>query len=384
LPVLVFDSEHFYLGSYRAGLKLGPGEIFVKRRFEGFPSDRVPEAMIGTQKRSPGADIGIALSHRLGAGTAYGELMTDASDTSDGTELRLGYRYERWWSGNFRWRPYATLAWRDAKLNNYYYGVPGHEPGAGLDLTLGAIGAYRLSGGWQAIAGVELTRVSKGIADSPAVENGLYPSFTLGLQYAFTPQAAPPGSRKPLIVRAYKGASSDCDMMQIVLLRCTTTHTQDPTDVAALEIGQRLVERLNGWDVDIFGFVGLLQHQEKDLQPDFWQLQAYFKINWYGFPWSERVRTRIGYGTGIAYAGAIPFTEQRDQALRGRDTSKLLLYADPTVDFSLGDALGVRSLKETFLGIGVSHRSGIFGYSKLFNNTDGGSNYIYAFVESSF
>ena len=24
--------------------------------------------------------------------------------------------------------PYATLAWRDAKLNNYYYGVPGYDP----------------------------------------------------------------------------------------------------------------------------------------------------------------------------------------------------------------------------------------------------------------
>jgi outer membrane protein len=96
------------------------------------------------------------------------------------------------------------------------------------------------------------------------------------------------------------------------------------------------------------------------------------------------VRTRLGYGTGIAYASRIPFAEQRDQALRGRDTSKLLLYADPSIDFSVGDLFRVKSLRETFVGLGVSHRSGVFGTAKLFNNVDGGSNYIYGFVETSF
>ena len=39
------------------------------------------------------------------------------------------------------------------------------------------------------------------------------------------------------------------------------------------------------------------------------------------------------------------------------------------------------SLRETYVGLGVSHRSGIFGSGKLFNNVDGGSNYIYTYVE---
>jgi MipA family protein len=384
IPLLIYDHERFYLGSYRAGLKLGPGEIFVKRRFEGFASNEVPPGMAGTEVRHPGADVGIALKHRLGQGVAYAELMTDASSHSDGSELRLGYRDERWWAGRLRLRPYATLAWRDAKLNDFYYGVPGYRAGAGLDLELGVTATYRLNAAWQIIGGVELKRVSSAVSNSPVVEEGLWPSLTLGFMYNFTPQSAPPGERKPLIVRAYKGASSDCDMLVIVTLQCTSTHTQDPTDVIAIEVGQKLYERVNGWNLDIAGFVGLLQHQEKGLQEDFWQVQAYFKLYWYGFPWRERVRTRLGYGTGIAYASRIPFTEQRDQALRGRDTSKLLLYADPSVDFSVGDLIGSRPLRETFLGLGVSHRSGVFGASKLFNNVDGGSNYIYLFIETSF
>jgi len=384
LPLLVYDSERFYLGSYRAGLKLGPGEVFVRRRFEGYASDDVPQSMVGLPIRSPGADVGIALQQPWGRGTAYGGLMTDASNASDGTELRVGYRYERWWSGRLRFRPYATLAWRDAKLNNYYYGVPGYAPGAGVDLELGAVATYRITERLQALGGVGLTRASSGVRHSPVVEDRISPSVTAGLLYGFTPQPAPPGSRKPLILRVYHGASSDCDMLVIVTLQCTSTHTQDPTDVLAVEVGQRLVERLNGWPVDLFGFVGLLRHLEKDLQPDFWQAQAYFKINWYGFPWRDRLRTRLGYGTGISYAGRIPFTEQRDQALRNRGTSKLLLHADPTVDFSVGDLLRVPSLRETYLGLGVSHRSGVFGSGLLFKSVDGGSNYIYAFVETAF
>ena len=48
---------------------------------------------------------------------------------------------------------------------------------------------------------------------------------------------------------------------------------------------------------------------------------------------------------------------------------------------SVGDLLGRRSLRETYFGFGVTHRSGIFGSSQLFGNVDGGSNYIYTYVE---
>jgi len=57
---------------------------------------------------------------------------------------------------------------------------------------------------------------------------------------------------------------------------------------------------------------------------------------------------------------------------------------DPTFDLSLGDLLRSASLRDTWLGVGVSHRSGIFGWTSAFNNVNGGSNYIYGYLESSF
>jgi len=93
------------------------------------------------------------------------------------------------------------------------------------------------------------------------------------------------------------------------------------------------------------------------------------------------VRTRLGFGIGLSYAQKVPFVEQRDQTLRGRNSSKILNYLDPSIDVSVGDLFGVRSMSETYLGVGVSHRSGIFGTSQVLGNVNGGSNYIYSYLE---
>jgi outer membrane protein len=388
VPHFAYDGRYFYLQSDRAGLKLERekwrAELFVKRRLEGFPSDEMPASMTGLEKRSVGSDTGVAASLRLGEGTAYVELSHDGGGTSNGTELRLGYRYESWWSGRTRWRPYFTASYRDAKLNNYYYGVPGYEPGSGINLELGAVAAHRLSEHWQLFGRIALLRASEGVRGSPVVEDKTTPSATVGLMYGFTPRAGAPLEGEPLIVRVLHGASTECHFLKIMALVCIDTHTHDPTNVSAIEFGRRLVERLNGWPVDIAGFVGLLHHDEQGLQKSFWQVNGYLKAYFYGFPWRERLRTRLGFGGGISYASRIPFSEAREQARRGRDTSKLLLYADPSIDINLGDLLGARELREVYAGFGVSHRSGIFGSAQLFNNVNGGSNYIYGYVEASF
>lgn len=157
--------------------------------------------------------------------------------------------------------------------------------------------------------------------------------------------------------------------------------TRDQTRIVSVEIGRPFIERLNGWPLDFVGYVGLLRHDERSVQPDFWQLNAYVKGLWYGFPWSERVMTRIGLGVGLSYTHGTSMLELRDQQRNGRNTSRVLSYLDPTIDVSVGDLLGLSSMKRTFAGVGVSHRSGIFGSSRLLGNVSGGSNYIYSYLE---
>ena len=388
LPYFLYDSRYFYLQSNRIGLKLeneqGRVELFLRKRLEGFASDRVPESMLGQTQRFSGDDLGIAAKYKLGAGVVYGEAMRNVSDESDGTEIRLGYRYEQWWTGRFRWRPYATLAWRDSKLNNYYYGVPGYDAGSGLNLEAGVLSSYRLFQRWQLLAGAGLTHWSSAVRDSPVVGEGTQYNVTVGLLYTFKPDQPNEWDRRPLIARFGYGQSTDCDLMPI-LAGCHDTNTQDDTSTVQVDIGQILVKRVNNWPLDLAGFIGFVKHEERGLQEDFWQINAYYKIYYYFGPWwRDTLRTRFGLGAGISYASRIPFSEQRDQALRGRDTSKLLLYLDPTIDINVGDVFKSTPLRETYVGIGVSHRSGVFGSARLFNGVNGGSNYLYGFVEVGF
>jgi outer membrane protein len=397
MPLYVYEGRHAYLRSYRIGLKADEGawrlDLFLARRFEGTPYDLDPDELPGLERREQGADVGVGLSWREGPHLVFGEAMRDATAVSHGGELRAGYRHELG-AGRLRLRPQAVLSWRNSALNNYYYGVspaeaaagrPAYEPGPGGELQLQLTALYRIGAAWTAIGGLTLVRRPAGVRASPIVEGdrAQLGGFA-GVVYDFSPQTRQWPEGRPTIVRAFYGLSSDCDMLQIVRLACTSTHTQDNTTVAGYEIGRPLVRRLNGWPLDIALMVGLVRHKEHTLQGDFWQVNGYIKAYYYGLPWSHLVRTRLGFGAGLAYARRVPIMEQRDQALRGRDTSRLLNYMDPTIDVSLGDVVRVRRLRETYVGLGVSHRSGIFGSSQLLGNVDGGSNYIYSYVEVVF
>jgi MipA family protein len=389
LPQPYYESRHLRLHSTRAALKLDLGawdtELFVQRRHEGFALDRVPTSMTGMQQRERSADLGFYLNFRFFEGALWTQVTRDIAGASHGSELRVGYRHERWWSGRLRLRPYLVGSLRDSRLNNYYYGVrpeeatpqrPAYEPGAGVDLELGLQAAYRLGARWQLLAGLALERPSGNVQESPTTVEGLRPSATLGLMYGVALDETRRGERKPRIVRLLRGESSECGFLRIVALTCTGRHQKDDTNIWAIELGEPLVRGLNGWPVDLAFFFGLLRHEERGVGPDFWQIQGYVKTYYYGFPWRSYLRTRAGFGAGAAYANRIPFPEARDQAERGRDTSKLLFYMDPTFDVNVGG--------ETYVGLGVSHRSGIFGWTSAFNNVNGGSNYIYGYVESSF
>ena len=396
VPLFVYEGDFAYLYAYRAGLKLlaQPDrriDIFLSHRFESFPYDHMPESLAGMAARGPEMDAGVSYEQRNEWGKVFGEYLHDVSGMSKGSELRLGYSINRR-NGRVQLNPSFILSARDSKLNDYYYGVmpseanaerPAYQPGGGINATFGLYARYDLTDRWQLLAGISATRWASGVRQSPIVDDHtLQFSGFAGFAYDFAPKKEEPRQEhEPLIVKALHGRSSDCNLLPIMEFSCTSTSTVDHTSVDAIEFGRPIQERLNGWPVDIVGYLSLLHHDEHGLQSDSTQVNAYIKAFYYGFPWSGSVRTRIGFGAGLSYAQMVPFVEARDQAARGRNTSKLLLYLDPSIDVSVGDVLGIRSLRETYFGFGVSHRSGIFGYSQMFSNVDGGSNYIYTYVE---
>jgi outer membrane protein len=397
IPVYLYEGERVYLHSISVGLKLGESEarrfdLFLRHRFEGHPSDDIPALLSGMAQREPGIDAGIGAQIGGSWGIAFAEVLADASTASGGSELRLGYKYPLR-RGRLWLRPHATVSLRSANLNDYYYGVrpeearadrPAYQADAGAMPEIGLFGAYRLAYGWRLFGGATLAQLPQTVRRSPIVGERTLRTLHFGLFYDFSPDHEAWPASRPIIARIFYGASTDCDVLPIATLRCSSTHTQDRTDIAGFEVGRPFIDRLNGWPLDLAGFIGVVRHKEKGFQPDFPELKAYIKAYFYGFPWDARLRTRLGLGVGLSYAKEVPFTEQRDQAERGRSTSRLLNTFDPTADFSLGDLLGAKKLRETYVGAGVAHRSGIFGTSQLLRNVNGGSNYIYGYVETSF
>src|SRR5467141_3173328 len=395
MPLYLYEGEHLYLHTYRAGLKLDFGSsrraaAFLSHRFESFPVERIPASLAGMSTRVPETDLGVSYEQRFEWGNVFGEVLRDASHNSRGTEWRLGAGTERR-RGRLTLAPYFVLSARDARLNDYYYGVtasetaanrPAYQPGAGVNGSVGLNARYDLTDTWHFFAGVSATLWSRGVRKSPIVEDRVQLAAFGGLAYEFTP--TPPRDdrdRVPLSFKVLHGRSSNCNLLPIMELRCRSIGTDDRTSVDSFEVGRPFIESPNGWPVAIAWYGGLLRHEERGLQPDFLQVNLYLKAFYWGFPWRERVRTRIGFGGGISYAQRVPFVEARDQTAGGRNTSKLLQYLDPTVDFSVGALFGSRDLRETYLGLGVSHRSGMFGMAQIFDNVNGGSNYIYTYVE---
>ncbi|MDR3395214.1 MAG: MipA/OmpV family protein, partial [Parasulfuritortus sp.] len=393
LPLYLYEGDRLFLHASRGGLKIFKNEtqrvdIFLDRRFDGFPADRIPPNLAGMAPRVPSVDLGVSWRYRQPWGTVQAELLHDVEGASNGSELRLAYAFD-WRSGRLALRPSVTLSARDAKLNDYYYGVepaeampgrPAYAPGAGIDTSLALYGSYDLSERWRLLGGVSVTRLSGGVRASPIVQQGVYPAVFVGAAYDFgSREKAWEGTSSPTYVKVLQGAAAadGCHLIRIMTLQCASIDNVHPTSVTGVQIGKPFIEQLNGWPLDFVGYVGLLRHNDSGLQPNGLQVDAFMKAYYYGFPWSARVRTRLGFGAGVSVAQHVPYAEASSLST----TSRVLNYLDPTIDVSVGDLIGSRALKDTYLGVGVSHRSGIFGSSRLLGNVNGGSNYLYTYLE---
>lgn len=395
LPLYLYEGETLFLRANRAGVKLFSNnaqrlDLFLEQRLEGSPVDRLPSSLIGMANRDSGIDLGLAYRNTQPWGTVHAELIHDAGNTSKGNEARLGYSYQ-WRSGPWSLRPNLTFALRDARLNNYYYGVrpseaiagrSSYKPGAGVNTTLGLYGAYDLTQRWQLLGGVSVTSFSQGIKASPIVEKGVIPALYLGAAYNFGEhQREWAEDKSPTYFKALYGKATEdgCHLIKILTARCFATNSVNPTSISGIQVGKTFIQGLNGWPLDFVGYVGLTDHNDRGLQPNGLQLDLFMKAYYSGFSWSQKVKTRLGVGVGLSAAQRVPYAEVES----GKTGSRLLNYLDPTIDVSLGDLIGSHKLKNTFIGVGVSHRSGIFGTSSLLGNVNGGSNYIYTYIESA-
>lgn len=110
---------------------------------------------------------------------------------------------------------------------------------------------------------------------------------------------------------------------------------------------------------------------------DTYEINFGIKIYWTEFPWDKYVRTRLGVSEGLSYTSNITNLERYNQ--HNEKNSNYLNYIDVTLSFNAKDITRMDNLEDTYIGIGISHRSGIFG---TINGVDGGSNNVTFFFET--
>lgn len=400
-PAYLYEGERFFLRSDRLGVKFEPAagqalSLYLRRRLDGFALDAVPPALAGMAPRTAGLDLGVGWRTALGqASSVHASLYRNIGREARGGEFSIGAHTD-WEFGRLTLRPAVALTWRSSRSNAFRFGVlaneatatrPAYSPGAGIDAKLGLYGSYALTSRWRLLSGVGVTRSADTVQASPIVESGTQPGAFFGAVYAVEPAQVRWGEAgSPTWVRVLVGAAFEdrCDMVEIVTLRCTAVNRQQPTEIAGLTLGKTLVERLNGWPLDITGHVGFVFHQDRPYQPNGGEIQFFLKPMWTGFPWSDHVKTRLGLGWGVSYAEPVPYAEVLEQRERGRENSRLLNYIDASIDLSLGDLLNQPEWRDTFVGLAVVHRSGMFAESRLLGRVNGGSNYVSLTLEQAF
>ncbi|TMH50067.1 MAG: MipA/OmpV family protein, partial [Betaproteobacteria bacterium] len=79
LPLYLYEGEHVYLHTHRAGLKFDFRSdrrvaAFLSHRFESFPVERIPASLAGMSTRVPETDLGLSYEQRFEWGNVFGEV----------------------------------------------------------------------------------------------------------------------------------------------------------------------------------------------------------------------------------------------------------------------------------------------------------------------
>ena len=196
---------------------------------------------------------------------------------------------------------------------------------------------------------------------------------------------------KKYIIRPLFGVATTADLGEIITLRGGERGPYDGK-IMGLQVERYVFKQVLDLPINITLQSSFVVHTDNydsndpSLKPEdkgyyteknSYEINFGIKIYWTQFPWDKYVRTRVGISEGVSYMNRVTNLERYN--LYGKNQSNYLNYIDITASFNARDITRIEYLEDTYLGFGVSHRSGIFGNV---NGVDGGSNNITVFFET--
>ena len=204
-PLVNYEGERFYVTGPALGYKFIDSESFVLNgfvaaRFDGVDAKDFGRSALAArginrdllEDRDMGADIGASAVFKTDtAGEFELDLRADATNTSDGYQASLEYRYP-FQVGPVRLIPSIGVVALSDKLANYYYGtlskevargVIDYRPGSATITRAGFTAILPTSPRWAFIASVSADAYPDEITDSPLIDADadIVPSIFLGV-----------------------------------------------------------------------------------------------------------------------------------------------------------------------------------------------------------
>ncbi len=415
IPQMYYDGDYFFMNGLNGGLRLYNKQQWQFSLFARYRYVDIPEEF-QTIVQTNSLDAGVQIKYRLADNLETNiELL---SDNDSRVYSAVDARY-RWQSGSWQLLPYATLRFKSARFNDYYYGLDGfidpdnpannidNKIGNGLDLTIGSEVRYHVSNNFYLLGAAQLTTLDRNTRNPASIKNATVGEVYFGIAIFNnkTKTKSPSLKAKPYFRVAY-GFATPSDLSEILSLNWEG----DPQNnqMTSLFYGHPIADSLFGNEaIDLYLTTGIVRHLKADpysqtlypgeginstefsgldsspcdgvsactinynSQPSneyVLGIKAYYNINW-------PLHWRVGFAEGLSYIKDVSHIEQREMDTKGYTASSLINYIDLTFDFSLGDAFGVTAINDLYFGIGIHHRSSVFEISSSFGRIKGGSNY---------
>jgi len=186
------------------------------------------------------------------------------------------------------------------------------------------------------------------------------------------------------IIRPLYGIATTSDIGELLTFQGFEKSTNGGK-IAGVQVERYVYKRPHNFPINITLQGSFITHfnsysgEESDYytNDNTYEMNFGIKIYWLEFPWDKYVRTRLGVSEGISYTSNITNLERENQY--NKKNSNYLNYIDITLSFNAKDITKMEKLEDTYIGMGISHRSGIFG---TVNGVDGGSNNVIFFFET--
>ena len=389
IPMILYEGRFLYAHGTSLGVHLYRNEFFSADILARYRFDQLdPNSstyLEGLEKREQTVDAGLSFTLKGAFGSLKLEWVTDTLNKHNGEEVDLTYRY-RIDEGRWMYSPFLSFIYQDEQLSNYYYGVseaeavpgrPAYLPGSATFFRMGLNTSYKLTTRWLLYANVAFESLDIVQRNSPIVEKDFLASAFVGASYLigdiYEADVEDRRRKKEWSWRVNYGYNAKENFNNIIRGNLSADYEVD-TEIFGLTFGKLIV---GGPRIDIYGRFALFRRLEEPFQEDFWEYALYVMAMGKAYkPWSKELAFRWGFGYGLDYADNVPYTEQKEQAEKNRDTSQLLNYLEMQVDFPVNNIVKTKTFNDCFVGMTVVHRSGLFGSSDLFNNVVGGSNAI--------